>query len=34
MEDYNGEYDLPVEFIPGNATELDGVTVYDFKPSN
>ena len=33
-EDYNGEYDLPVEFIPGNATELDGVTVYDFKPSN
>lgn len=32
-EDYNGEYDVPTGYHPGDVV-MDGVTVYDFKPSN
>ena len=32
-EDYNGEYDVPTGYHPGDVV-VDGVTVYDFKPSN
>ena len=32
-EDYNGEYDVPTGYEPGDVV-IDGVTVYDFKPPN
>lgn len=32
-DDYNGEYDVPEGYRPGDVV-MDGVTVYDFKPSN
>ena len=32
-EDYNGEYDVPESYHPGDVV-IDGVTVYDFQPAN
>ena len=32
-EDYNGEYDVPTGYHPGDVV-MDGVTVYDFMPAN
>ncbi len=32
-EDYNGEYDVPTGYHPGDVV-VDGVTVYDFMPAN
>ncbi len=32
-EDYNGEYDVPIGYHPGDVV-VDGVTVYDFMPAN